>query len=147
MHHYCWGLMDTNRALFLVRTDRWRKYYLGMSIGEFEYVINRASEDMALLPEILTKKCENLFRLDKDAPAERECKRAIALKPDYWPAYVAMSDHYATIGELAEARGWLQKGLAVTPDVKALKRRLAKLDADKENRTAGLGAPERPPER
>jgi hypothetical protein len=36
MHHYCWGLMNTNRALFLVRAERWRKYYLGMSVGEFD---------------------------------------------------------------------------------------------------------------
>jgi hypothetical protein len=147
MHHYCWGLMDTNRALFLVRTDRWRKYYLGWSIGEFDYVINRAPDDMVLLPEILTKKCENLFLLDKEAQAEHECRRAISLKPDYWPAYAALSDHHLALGDLAGARGWLEKGLSVTPDVSALKRRLAKLDADKGKRTAGLAAPQQPPVR
>jgi len=79
MHHYCWGLMNTNRALFLVHTERWRKYYFDMSIGEFNYVINRAPPDFKLLPEILTKKCENLIRLDRGPQGVLECERAIAL--------------------------------------------------------------------
>jgi tetratricopeptide (TPR) repeat protein len=149
MHHYCWGLMDTNRALFLVRTERWRKYYLGLSIGEFDYVIDRAPDDMVLLPEILTKKCENLSRLDRGSQAERASERAIALKPDYWPAYAAISGHYKGMGDLAKAREWLEKGLSVTPDVKALTRRLAELEADKERRTAALqsGVPKSTAER
>jgi tetratricopeptide (TPR) repeat protein len=149
IHHYCWGLMHTNRALFLVRTERWRKSYLEASIGEFDYVIARAPDDFVLLPEILTKKCENLSRLDRGPQAERECERAIALKPDYWPAYAAMSAHYATIDDTSKAREWLEKGLSVTPDVEALKRRLAELDADKGRRTPALrsAAAQRPAER
>ena len=28
LHHYCWGLMKTNRALLLARTQQVRTYYL-----------------------------------------------------------------------------------------------------------------------
>jgi tetratricopeptide (TPR) repeat protein len=146
MHHYCWGLMNTNRALLLVHTERWRKYYLGMSIGEFNYVIDRAPLDFKMLPEILTKKCENLFRLDRGTEGVRECERAIALKPDYWPSYAAVSDYYRKIGDVAKAREWLEEGLSVTPDVKALKRRKAELDASKGKHMAApqSGMPQQP---
>jgi len=65
LHHYCWGLMKTNRAILLVRTQQFRTYYLSESIGEFDYVIERAPPDFKLLPEILTKKGENLIRLGR----------------------------------------------------------------------------------
>src|SRR5687767_2163609 len=85
LHHYCWGLMKTNRALLLVRTQRFREYYLRESLEEFDYVINRAPPDFRLLPEIMTKKGENLMRLGRTRAGLDEFERAIALKPDYWP--------------------------------------------------------------
>lgn len=129
MHHYCWGLMYTNRALLLAPSERLKMHYLDNSIREFDYVILRAPADFILLPEILTKKGENLFRLDKGAEGTAAIRRAIALKPDYWPPYAAASDYYRRIGAFAKAREWLEEGLSITPDVKALKRRMAEIDA------------------
>jgi len=43
MHHYCWGLMKTNRAYVLARDERVRNFYLRDSIGEFDYVIRGAN--------------------------------------------------------------------------------------------------------
>jgi len=128
MHHYCWGLMKTNRALLLVRSQRFRDHYLHSSLEEFDYVINRAPSDFNLLPEIITKKAENLLRLGKRQAGLEELERAIALKPDYWPPYAAMSDHYKDAGDRSKARHWLEAGLSYTPDVNALKRRLAEID-------------------
>jgi hypothetical protein len=62
LHHYCWGLMKTNRALILARTAEDRRHYLADSLREFEYVIERAPPEFVLLPEILTKRGENLLR-------------------------------------------------------------------------------------
>jgi tetratricopeptide (TPR) repeat protein len=135
IHHYCWGLMYTNRAVNLARSERMRTHYLGRSIAEFDYVIQRVPPDFKLLPEILTRKGENLIRLDKGTQGISEFERAIALKPDYWPPYAAISDYYMKIGNLAKARVWLEQGLSVTPDVKALKRRMAEIDGAKVNRT------------
>lgn len=136
MHHYCWGLMKTNRALYLAREPRTREFYLRDSITEFNYVLEHASEDFVLLPEILTKKGENLIRLGKGAIGIYELERAISLKPEYWPPYAQMSDYYKEAGDRKKARDMLEAGLAKVPDAKALRRRLAELDSSEERRAA-----------
>lgn len=127
MHHYCWGLMKNNRANVLARTQQARLFYLGDAIGEFDYVIQRAPPDFVMLPEILTKKGENLLRLGKTAKAIPELLRAIELKPEYWPPYEVLSEHYRVAGDIAKAREMLEQGLSFSPDSKTLKRRLADL--------------------
>jgi len=129
MHHYCWGLMKTNRAVILTRDRKFRLFYLESSIGEFDYVIRLAQPDFVLLPEILAKKGENLIRLGKALLGIPELTRAIELKPDYWPPYAHLSDRYKDTGNFKTARDWLEKGLSAAPDTKALKQRLAELDA------------------
>src|SRR3954469_16076135 len=128
MHHYCWGLMNTNRALLLVREQRFRDYYLRTSIREFDYVIDRSPAEFKLLPEIITKKGENLLRLGSTQAGLGELERAIAVKPDYWPPYAAIRDHYKDIDDRAKARQWLQAGLAAAPNANALRQRLSELD-------------------
>jgi tetratricopeptide (TPR) repeat protein len=131
MHHYCVGLMDTNRAVLLARNPRSKAFYLVSSISEFDYVIERAPPDFVLLPEIFTKKGENLIRLAKGPLGVIELERAIEAKPDYWPPYAALSDYYKSIGDRAKARDVLEKAIAITPDATALTRRLTELDVSK----------------
>ena len=128
MHHYCWGLMRTNRALLLAKSKQIRDFYLRTSIEEFDYVLRQSSADFVMRPEILTKKAQNLFRLGSTDAAASQLYQAIDLKPDYWPAYAALGDHYKDSGELGQAREWLEKGLAAAPDSRALKKRLLELD-------------------
>jgi hypothetical protein len=59
--------------------------------------------------------------------------RAINLRPDYWPAYVALSDYFANLGSFEDAREWLRKGLEAAPQSQALARRLAELDRSTKN--------------
>ena len=131
MHHYCWGLMKTNRGVLLARDEQSRRSYLTNSIVEFDYVIERAPPDYILLPEILMKKGENLIRLGQVGSVNLQLLRAIELKPDYWPPYAALSDNYKNNGDLKKAREVLEKGLSTSPDAKALKERLANLDSVK----------------
>jgi Flp pilus assembly protein TadD len=128
MHHYCTGLMSTNRAVFLATNAQTKAAYLQSSIREFDYVIDRAPRDFILLPEILTKKGENLIRLGEGPTGAMHLSRAIDLKPDYWPPYAALSDYYKQVGELSNARDLLRKALSFAPQVAGLKRRLADLD-------------------
>src|SRR5215470_1500018 len=67
MHHYCWGLMKTNRALLLARDKRTKTYYLKDAIVEFDFFLSKTTppRDYVLLPEILTKKGENLIKLGR----------------------------------------------------------------------------------
>ena len=135
MHHYCLGLMKTNRAVLLAKDQRIRTFYLGNSIFEFDYVLDRAPPDFVLIPEIRTKKGENLLRLGRTGPGIRELELAIEVKPDYWPPYAVLSDFYAKNGNLAKAREMLDKGLANSPDAAALKRRLSELGGGKKTKT------------
>jgi len=131
MHHYCWGLMKTNRGVLLARSEQSRRFYLNDAIVEFDYVLDRAPPDFVLLPEILMKKGENLIRLGQHGSGILQLRRAIELKPDYWPPYAALSDHYKSTGDLKNAREVLENGLLASPDTKALKERLANLGAVK----------------
>ena len=127
IHHYCFAMMKTNRAMLLARTPYYREYYLRDSLGEFDYVIERLPPEFVLLPEILTKKGENLIRLGRGPLAILELERAIELNATYWPPYAQLSDYYKSIGEIEKARQALESGLESSPNVPALKRRLSEL--------------------
>lgn len=129
MHHYCYGLMKTNRAVYLAQNETTRRFYLLDSLTEFDFVIQRAPADFVLLPEILAKKGENLIRLGKGSVGLLELERAIELNPGYWPPYAHLGDYYKSLGDLKTARDWLERGLAQAPDATGLKRRLSELDA------------------
>ena len=141
MHHYCWGLMASNRAAFFSNTRQDRISNLNSSIAEFNYVIERLPPDFSLLPEILTKKGESLIRLDRVGEGMLDLEHAIRIKAGHWPAYAAMSDYYKETGQLAKARESLQKGLSAAPGAKALQQRLAELDAAKGKRKNDLQPP------
>ena len=134
LHHYCLGLMKTNRAVLLTLDPIARRFYLADSIIEFDYVITRAADDFLLLPEILTKKAENLVLLGKGPLAVFEFERAIEIKSDYWPPYAYLSDYYKQAGNTKKARELLDAGLAQVPDAKGLQRRLAELQSVAERR-------------
>jgi tetratricopeptide (TPR) repeat protein len=134
MHHYCWGLMRTNRALMLTRTKAGRERYLQEAIWDFDYVIDRAPANFVLLPEILTKKGEHLIRLQRGPLAEPELRRAIELRPDYWPPYVALSDYYKAQGNLSTARNLLKEALSHSPNAAPVQRRLSELNTQASGR-------------
>ena len=127
IHHYCWGLDATNRALFDARSKLDRDRTLRGSLKEFDYVIARVDSKFPLLPEILTKKAENLFRLERNPEAITTLVRAIEIRSDYWPPYAALSDYYKKTGNLDEARNWLKRGLAAAGEARGLERRLKEL--------------------
>jgi Flp pilus assembly protein TadD len=123
--------MHTNRALLLAKTKQTRDFHLGSSINEFNYVIERAPKDFVLLPEILTKKGENLIRLGNAPLGVKELEEAIQLKADYWPPYTALSDYYKDRRDLPKAREVLKQALSFAPNAKPVQRRLAELNAIK----------------
>lgn len=141
MHHYCFGLMKTHRAIMIARTPQYRKFYLQSSIEEFDYVLRNAPEGFALLPEILTRRGENLIRLGQPRAGLADLEQAASLKPDYWPPYAVMSDYYRSAGDVTKARLVLSRGLASAPDAKALTSRLAELRARERRATATPAQP------
>ena len=138
LHHYCYGLMKTNRAVLLARDRTARQFYLSDAIVEFDYVIVRATDDFVLLPEVRLKKGENLVLLGKGPLAVLEFESAIELRKDYWPPYAQLSDYYKDSGDSLKAKEVLVRGLTAAPDAKALQRRLAEME------TAGKRAGAKP---
>jgi tetratricopeptide (TPR) repeat protein len=130
LHHYCWAQMETNRAQ-MAKTKQFHDFYLTSSIDNIDYVLARATPDFVLLPEILTRKGENLLALDKTGPGLEALEKAIRAKPDYWPPYAAISDRFKQSGDRQAARDWIEKGLAAAPNTPALLRRLQALQAEK----------------
>jgi len=90
-------------------------------------VLGHAAPDFVLLPEIHLNKGRALKRLGEGGKAASEFQKAIALRPDYAPAYAALSDFYSDLGDVEEARRILGDGLRHAPKSKMLKRRLAGL--------------------
>ena len=131
LHHYCWGLMKTNRAILLARSGQVRQFYLGDAIKKYEYVIERAPPSFVLLPEILMKRGMNLVQLKKGPVAVFNFKQAIELNPQYWPPYGQLADYYKDTGNLTEARQVLEEGLKHSPNAVGLTRRLAELSDTK----------------
>lgn len=131
MHHYCLGLMKTNRATLLSRDPITRRFYLNDAITEYDYVITRAPADFVLMPEMYTKKAQNLVLLGQGPAGVAEYLRAIDAKNDYWPPYAYLSDYYVDIGDKKKATEILNEGLARVPNATALQRRLAELDQAK----------------
>ena len=127
LHHYCWGMMKINRGTILARSQQDRLHYLTDSIHEFDYVIERAPADFVLLPEILTRRGETLVKLGRTTQGIADLQRAIETKPDYWPPYAALSDHYKSAGDTAKARELLETAISFVPEARSLKRRLAEL--------------------
>jgi tetratricopeptide (TPR) repeat protein len=130
IHHYCNGLLQTNTAMVLLPSNSRRQSLLQISIGEFDYVIRNVPQNYVLLPEILTKKGQNLIRIGRGTESVPVMEQAMQLKADYWPAYAYLSDYYKEIGEHRKAREVLKKGLAHAPQAKALTLRLAGLERE-----------------
>ncbi len=120
--------MNGDRAAFLATTPLDKTHNLNNSILEYDYVIEKAPQEFAWLPEILTKKGESLVRLDRGAEGALEFERAIKLSPEYTLPYAALSDYYKESGQIAKARQALERGLAVAPDSRLLLRRKTDLD-------------------
>ena len=127
IHHYCWAQLWTNRARIFAKNRQERTRALNASIPEFDYILRYTPPDYVLLPEILTKRGENLLQLGRAVDATRDLQAAIKAKPDYWPPYAALSDYYKAAGDNGKAREWLEKGLAGAPDAKALQSRMSEL--------------------
>jgi hypothetical protein len=128
LHHFCWGLMKVNRAVFLARSVATRDFYLNDAIIEFDYVIKKAPRDFVLLPDLLARKGDVRLRLGQLPLGLELMEDAISLKPDYWLPYALTSDYYKSVGENGRARQWLLDGLKHQPKSQPLKSRLDALE-------------------
>ena len=120
MHHYCWGLVNLNRARKSeVRLGR-KMSGLNDVLNDFRYVVNAAPPDFLLLPEIYTRIGEVELLLKNTQKANEAYEKARNLKSDYWPAYSQWVEFLISIGKRSEALELVKNGLKHSPEAKVL---------------------------
>jgi len=125
MHHYCRGILFINRARGSMPKERGKWY--GLAIGELDYILRNVKEDYVLLPEMLTRKGEALVHLKNFVEAQPVLRKAIELKPDYWPAYARLAEGFIILKQPDAAREVLKEGIARADDPRGLQRMLDEL--------------------
>lgn len=131
-HHYCWALIWANRGYFYEGEDHWTlESFYGWAISDLNYVFNSSknSKTCLLMPEMHTKRGEMQLLLGKAKEAEASYLAAIAIKREYAPAYIALSDMYESLGDSEKALEILQTGIKANPSSGALSKKLARLQA------------------
>jgi tetratricopeptide (TPR) repeat protein len=120
LHHYCWALINLNRANRHGIPKLQRKGLLESVMSDYQYVLNRADPEFLLLPEILTRAGEAELMLARPERAGEAFARARQLKPDYWPAYSHWIEYLIGKGRRGEAKELAQEGLEISPSSKTL---------------------------
>lgn len=120
LHHYCWALINRQRATRYGLSKMQRKGLLEEVLSDYQYVLERAAPDFILLPEILTRTGEVELILYRPERANATFARARQLKPDYWPAYSHWIEYLIGKGRRGEAKELAQEGLEISPGSKTL---------------------------
>lgn len=127
MHHYCDGLRFLDRAYASLGDKQDMRYYLGVSIGNFDYVLTHTQEDYVMRGEVHMGKARALKLLGKKGEAATEYLKALRYLPNSSAIYLALADIYQEIGDKPKALEMVAEGLRHTPDSKGLKRRYTEL--------------------
>lgn len=121
LHHYCWGQINTLRALRSNTSGQERKRLLNAVLQDYLYVIRNIPRDSVLSPEIHTRVGEVELRLALYNEANKSFSQARALKPDYWPAYSHWAEFLIRAGQRAEAKQVVKSGLEYSPSSRVLR--------------------------
>jgi hypothetical protein len=127
-HHYCWALINANRAKLAGVTAAQRDHLHAKALDDVNYMLKNTPGNFPLRPELHVKAGEYLVELRRHAAAVEHFDHAAAIKPDYWPAYTRKAELFMSLGMWQQARDAVGAGLAVLPDepqLKALAERLA----------------------
>ncbi len=115
LHHYCWALVNANRAMRAGVSPRQRAHLLDVAIADNYYVLQHAARDFPLTPEILLRIGQYHAILGRAALAIEHFEKSRQTKPDYWPAYLEIARVNARIGRRQAAIDVLRAGLSQVP--------------------------------
>lgn len=130
--HYCSAMVAMRRA-YGAKTKTDRRYRLQQVGNELQYVIDHASADHFLMPEVYALKGKAEVMLGRGVQAQASLGRALQLDPDHAGAYASIAEFHANNGDLAQALATVREGLSHAPESRALRVWEAEL-------TAKLGA-------
>jgi len=141
LHHYCRALSWLYDASKIVNDEPIRHGLYAHAVDECDYVLQRADKSLVLLPEIHYKKGIALMSLGKRVEAVESFTAALAIRADYVPAYLALSQYFERAGDVTEATRIIREGLARAPDAPQLRQRLAELEGQPATGTVARDAP------
>ncbi|MHB1247082.1 MAG: tetratricopeptide repeat protein [Sulfuriferula sp.] len=96
-------------------------------MNNYNYMLSHASPGFWMRPEIHTQKGRLLAATKSYAEAVSEIEQALKGNPNYAPAYAALSDIYADLGQKSKSVAALEQGLQHAPDTVSLQRRYKQL--------------------
>ena len=126
MHHYCRGLYRSHEARNDAKSRQQKSERYRRAAIEYDFVLKNTDDRFPLRAEVLVQKGNALIGRGDSLEAAREFQAAIQVRPDYIPAYVALSNYFRRNGNETEARRVLEAGVEAIPQSALLK---TKLDA------------------
>ena len=119
-HHYCWSIVSIARAYKASPLTGSKSSLARNAIDDIGYVLERATPDFLLLPEVYTKLGEAYLLVSDDRNAEVAFRKAWEVKPGYWRPYVWWGQRLLQQGKSRDALAVAEQGLQHAPDAKAL---------------------------
>lgn len=129
VHHYCWALVSLRRASMAPNKEK-RKHLVTTAINDLEYVINNASADFRLKPEVYARIGDAALQLEDFSKAFDAYDNARQLKPGYAPAYIGWADVLFKAGQRDAARELIEEGLRHAPDSPELRSAFRRFGGD-----------------
>lgn len=121
MRHYCWALVNLNRAQRASMPSRERRNLREVAVSDIRYVLGHAPQGFIMLPEIYTTLGNTYVLLGDVSRAEKSYKAAIQARPDYWPPYARWAETLMIRSNSREAaRSIVREGLTHVPGSKTL---------------------------
>lgn len=129
VHHYCWALVSLRRASMAPNKEK-RKHLVTTAINDLEYVINNASADFRLKPEVYARIGDAALQLEDFSKAFDAYDNARQIKPGYAPAYTGWADVLFKAGQRDAARDLIEEGLRHAPDSPELRSAFRRFGGD-----------------
>lgn len=120
MHHYCWALINLNRARSPGVTPQYRDHLIHSAISDYYYVVKAAVPTFVMLPEIFYRIGDAHAQLGEVPLAMQAFTKSREYKADYWPPYVGQAKLLEKVGMKSDAKKVLEEGLRLMPNEPAL---------------------------
>ena len=128
-HHHCWALIRMHRSRAAGVPANVRLSMIEGAIGDYQYVLDNATSDFPLLPEVYTRMGEAYLEFGQPIQAQEAFARARTVKPDYWPAYVRWAAVLIKMGRNKEGLEHVEQVLKILPEDAELQRQYRHLQS------------------
>jgi len=129
MHHYCDALVEINRYYRDIK-DIKLAGNLNNAIFNFDYVLKGFSKDFVLLPDVHYNKGRALLLKGDQPKAIAEFQNALALKPDFAQAALALANLYSDMKKPELAPGVLRQALNKAPYLASVRKKYMAMGGD-----------------